>query len=86
MSQLDTSLIVGSSLLSLLLCLKKKKVFIYGSTGSLLQQARFSLVEVHGLSCPAACGVLVPQPGIKTASPALEVEFLTTGPGGKSLH
>lgn len=29
-------------------------------------------VTVHGISCPAACGMLVPQPGIKSAYPALE--------------
>ena len=39
---------------------------------------------VHGLSCPAACGILAPQPGIQSASPALEDGFLTTGPPGKS--
>ena len=37
-----------------------------------------SVVVVHGLSCPAACGILVPWPGIKLASPALEGGFLTT--------
>ena len=31
-----------------------------------------SLVVACGLSCPAACGILVPQPGIKPMSPALE--------------
>ena len=36
------------------------------------------------LSCPAVCGILVPQPGIKLASPALGGEVLTTGPPGKS--
>ena len=40
---------------------------------------------MHGLSCPVACGILVPQPGIKPVSPALEGGFLTTGPPGKSL-
>ena len=37
-----------------------------------------------GLSCPAACGILVPRPGIEPVSPALEGGFLTTGPPGKS--
>ena len=37
------------------------------------------------LSCPVACGILVPWPGIKPVSPALEGRFLTTGPRGKSL-
>ena len=39
---------------------------------------------VCGLSCPAACGILVPRPGIKPESPALEGGFFTTGPPGKS--
>ena len=38
------------------------------------------------LSCPSVCGVLVPQPGMEPASPALEGRFLTTGPPGKSPH
>ena len=50
-------------------------------------------VAAHGLlsglvrwpSCPAACGILVPWPGIKPSSPALEGRFLTTGPPWKSL-
>ena len=54
----------------------------------------FSLVVVCGLqsawvqlfSCPVACGILVPPPGIEPASPALEGRFLTTGPPGKSLY
>ena len=37
-----------------------------------------------GLGCPAACGVLIPRPGIKPASLALKGRFLTTGPPGKS--
>ena len=32
-----------------------------------------------------ACGILVPQPGIKPTLPVLEGEVLTTGPPGKSL-
>ena len=39
----------------------------------------------HGLSCPMACGILVPGPGMELASPALQGGFLTTGPPGKSL-
>ena len=42
-------------------------------------------VVARGLSCPAACGILVPWPGIEPASPALEGGFFTTGPRGKSL-
>ena len=37
-----------------------------------------SVVVVHGLCCPKACGILV-SGGIKTVSPALPGRFLTTG-------
>ena len=40
--------------------------------------------RARGFSCSAACGILVPPPGIEPASPALEGRFLTTGPPGKS--
>ena len=43
----------------------------------------FSLVVAQGFSCPGAYGILVPGPGMKPASPALEGGFLTTGPPGK---
>ena len=43
-----------------------------------------SLVVVRGLSCPVACGILVPRTRIKPVSLALEGGFLTTGPPGKS--
>ena len=42
-------------------------------------------VVAHGLSCCPARGVLLPGPGIKPTSSALEGGFLTTGPPGKSL-
>ena len=45
-----------------------------------------SIVVVCGLSCPSACGILVPQPGIQVASTALQDGFSTTGPPGKSPH
>ena len=45
-----------------------------------------SVVVVRGLSCPAACGILVSGPGIKPTSPALEGGFFTTGPPGKSPY
>ena len=44
-----------------------------------------SVVVACRLSCPMACGILVPQPGIEPVSPALVGGFLTTGPPGKSL-
>ena len=43
-----------------------------------------SIVVACRLSCPTACGILVPWPGIEPASPALEVRFFTTGPPGRS--
>ena len=55
-----------------------------GYAGSLLLCAG-SIVRVHGLSFHEACGILVPQPGIEPASPALEGRFFTTEPPGKSL-
>ena len=44
----------------------------------------FSLVVACRFSCPEVCGILVPQPGIKPMSPALEGGFLTIGPPEKS--
>ena len=39
---------------------------------------------LHSMWDLTACGILVPPPGIESASPALQ-GFLTTGPPGKSL-
>ena len=44
------------------------------------------VVSAHGLSCLVACGILVPQLGIKPTAPALQGRFLTTGPLGRSLY
>ena len=44
-----------------------------------------SLVVVLRLSCPGACGILVPWAGMELTSPALQGRFLTTGPSGKFL-
>ena len=44
-----------------------------------------SLFVALVLSCPEACGILVPRPGIEPVSPALEGEFLTSGSPGKFL-
>ena len=41
-----------------------------------------SLVMVLRLCCPAAYGILVSRPGIKLVSPALQGNFLTSGPWG----
>ena len=54
-----------------------------GCTGSSLQHLT-SPAAMHRLSCPTAYGLLVPRPGMKPVSPAVEGKFLTTGPPGKS--
>ena len=51
-----------------------------------VHQSWGSVVRAHGLSCSAACGILVPRPGIKPTSPALQGRFLTTGPPPEYLH
>ena len=43
------------------------------------------LVAAPRLSCPEACGTLIPLPGTESMSPALQGGFLTIGPPGKSL-
>lgn len=43
-----------------------------------------SVVVTGSLSCPAACGMLLPQPGIRPASAELEGRFLTSEQSGKS--
>ena len=52
--------------------------------GALFLWREGSLAVVCRLSCPLAHGLLVSQPWIKPASPALEGRFLTTGPPGRS--
>ena len=42
-------------------------------------------VGALGLTCSTICGILVPQQGIKPLSPALQGEFLTTGPPSKEV-
>ena len=57
----------------------------FGLHGDLVvSHGHLSLVAVHGLSYPLACGIFVPWPGIEPASPPLEGRFLTTGVPGKS--
>ena len=57
----------------------------FSNTDSILfLLAVLSLHSVPGLSCPMACGSLVPWPGVKLAFPPLEGRFLTTGPPRKS--
>ena len=51
---------------------------------SLYLWLRDPVVAERGLSCPVACGILVPQPGIQPGSPDLEGGFQTAGPPVKS--
>ena len=73
-------------------CLKKKQTNYLAASGltcvmrDLLLGHMDFIVAVLRLSCPAACGILVPQLGIEPASEAPQDKFLTTGPPGESLH
>ena len=51
-----------------------------------LSLRRAGLIAPCGIRFLAACGTLVPRPGIELVSSALEVGFLTTGPPGKSQN
>ena len=44
-----------------------------------------ALAAVPGFSCSGACGVLVPRPGDKPTSLALEGRFSATGPQGSHM-
>ena len=44
-----------------------------------------SVVVAHWLSCPLACGILVPRAGMEPSSPALAGGFLTAGPPANYL-
>ena len=50
----------------------------------LLQCIDYTFVA-NRLQCTAGCGILVPWPGIKPTSSALQGRFLTTGPARKYL-
>ena len=43
-----------------------------------------SVTVAHGLSCSAACGILVPQSGVKHTFPALQGGFVITVPPGNN--
>ena len=45
-----------------------------------------SVVVVCRISCPTACGILVPGPRIEPAPLVWQSKFLTTGPPGKSPY
>ena len=53
-------------------------------SGLMFLSVEYYLVVAHGLRCSKACGILVPWPGIKPTSLALQGRFLTTRPPGKS--
>ena len=55
----------------------------FSSCGVWALEREGSAVVALGLSCLTVCRILVPQPGIKPESSALEVRVLTTGPPGK---
>ena len=57
---------------------------LLSSCGAWALECAGSVVAARGLSCSAACGILLLRPGIEPVSPALEGRFLTTGPPGKS--
>ena len=63
------------------LCLGCRSLSLHCCMGHLSSQ---HVGSSFWFSCPAACGSLVPRPGIKPTCPALEGGFLTTGPSGKS--
>lgn len=58
--------------------------FCCGTQAALQLRRVGSVAAELGLSCFMACGVLVPPPGIKPATPAFQGRFLTVGPPGKS--
>ena len=70
---------------------KKKKVYLFiwlywvfiVSRGIFSVWRSDSVLMACGLSCSVACGILVPQPDIDAACPALHGRFLTSGPPGK---
>ena len=53
------------------------------SCGTESPECAGSVIEAMSLVAPQPMGLLVPQSGIKSASPALRGKFLTTRPPGK---
>ena len=60
----------------------KKYLFLYLA---MLGLSCKTWVVAHRHSCSTACGILVPWPGMKLMSTALQGGFFTTGPPRKSL-
>ena len=73
----------GSSLQCMLFVAMQGLLLVVGHGLLLLL---WNKVVLQGLSCPAACRILVPWLGMEPASRALEIGFLTTGLPGKSLE
>ena len=59
---------------------------LLSSSGMRVPEHMGLVVVMHGLICPTAGGILVPQSGIQPESPALEGGLLTTGPSGKTRY
>ena len=64
-------------------CGEQRVLSSWGARASLVAEHRLRIVGLR-LSCPAACEILVPRPGIELVSPALEGRLPTTGPSGMS--
>ena len=56
----------------------------FPSCGSGAAEYEGSVAAASGLSCPEACGILVPQPGTEPRCPELKGRLLTTGLPRKS--
>ena len=57
---------------------------LLSSCGTWAPEGESSVIVACGLSCPDACGILVPWLWIKSISPSLEGRLVTAGPPGKS--
>ena len=68
---------------------KRKRLLLKKMLYELFLKSLSSLLQyffcfMFWIFCHEASGILTPQPGIKSAPPALEGEVLTPGPPGKS--
>lgn len=58
--------------------------WVSSASAVLRRSLHFLIVYFSFGLCRAACGILVPYPGIQPMAPALEYGALTTGPAGMS--
>ena len=79
------SSLLGTLSRHLLYLLFKKIIYLFGCIRSSLQHWGLFLFGAQGFSCSLTCGFLVPKPGIKPTTLALQGRFLITGPPEKSL-